>query len=199
MVCTGHAFILHPRILILFTNRHQSIPQAMGAFAFWLYTLYCISDNLYSDALYNALFDPIGGLYSDNALAPLQQHHGIREVYKFGLYSHCGYMNATAGICSHHVFSYRFTPYPIITSDMSANYSAITDALVLESSFRDSDALGSGSRAAYWMIFLGTVTSFFALCSLVFPLPFHPWHLAKPTRRLIGLPSAEVGPTRFPQ
>ena len=72
-------------------------------------------------------------------------------------------MNETAGICSNHVFSYRWTPYPFITSDMPSNYSSITDALVLDTTFRDSDSLSSSSRAAYWMIFLGTLTTALAL------------------------------------
>lgn len=40
---------------------------------------------------------------------------------------------------------------------MKANYSAITDAIVFDTTFRDSNYLGESSKAAFWMIFLGTI------------------------------------------
>ncbi|PFH54755.1 hypothetical protein AMATHDRAFT_52566 [Amanita thiersii Skay4041] len=119
----------------------------------------------YGDALHSALFDPIFGLYTNNASAPLQQELGLRQLYKFGLYSHCGYVNNTAGVCTNQTAGYRFRPYDAITTDMTANYTRITSALLVNTTFMDSQYLGHSSKAAYYMLLIGTIltaTTFFA-------------------------------------
>jgi SUR7/PalI family len=131
-----------------------------------------IGDNLNttpsSQSLHNALTDPIQDLYTSNTSAPLQTGAGLRQVYEFGLYSHCGYIG-NQGICTNHTAGRQFKPYDAITSDMAANYTRITEAVLAGTTFENSHYLGQSSQAAYWMLLLGTLCAFLALLSLVLP------------------------------
>ncbi|KAF8634493.1 hypothetical protein AX15_000929 [Amanita polypyramis BW_CC] len=109
------------------------------------------------EALNNALFDPILGLYTTNASAPLQEGLGLRQYYEFGLYSYCGYINSTAGTCGNHTAGSQFRPYDALTSDMIANFSSITSVVLTNTTLIDSKYLGQSSRAAYWMLLLGAI------------------------------------------
>ena len=112
-----------------------------------------------------ALGDPIGGLYATNASAPLQQKEGIRDMYKFGLYSYCGYLNGTQGICSNVSTANRFEPFRVITADMLANYTGFTTALITQGTFIDSNYLGDFTNGAWYLILIGTVAAALALLS----------------------------------
>ncbi|KAJ3506087.1 hypothetical protein NLJ89_g7069 [Agrocybe chaxingu] len=117
----------------------------------------------YGDALETFILNPVFGLYTDNASAPLQQQAGVREIYEFGLYSYCAYVDDTHGTCSNHTTGQRYTPYDVITADMTSNYSILTGPFIPETTFRDSKYLGESSRAAYWMLLLGTICAALAL------------------------------------
>ena len=123
-----------------------------------------------SESLHNALTDPIEGLYTSNASTPLETEAGLRLFYEFGLYSHCGYISDTQGICTNHTAGRQFKPYDAITSDMAANYTRITEAVVVGTTFQNSHYLGQSSKAAYWMLLLGTLCAFLALLTSVFPI-----------------------------
>src|SRR5262245_6276682 len=84
-----------------------------------------------------AFGDPIVGLYTDNASAPLGVRAGLRQVYKFGLYSYCAYVDDKHGKCGNKTAAARFQPYRAITSDMPRNYTQFTDAIILNTTFRD--------------------------------------------------------------
>jgi len=111
----------------------------------------------YGNALYAAFSDPILGLYTNNASAPLNVRAGLRQVYKFGLYSHCAYVNETAGLCTSKSPSYEFQPYTVITNDMLSNYSGYTNAIIHNSTFANSASLGASSRAAYGLLLLAAI------------------------------------------
>jgi hypothetical protein len=129
-----------------------------------------LTATLHREALHHAFTDPIEGLYTTNASAPLQAAAGLRQVYEFGLYDHCGYVDDKQGICGNQTIGEQFRPYEAITSDMLANYSISTAALVVNVTFRDSDYLGQSSKAAYWMLLLGTICAALALItSVLFP------------------------------
>ncbi|TFK76746.1 hypothetical protein BDN72DRAFT_753554 [Pluteus cervinus] len=120
----------------------------------------------YGDALHDALFNPIQALYTNNASLPLGQALGLRQFYEFGLYTHCGYVEerqGTSGICANKTVASQFRPLDSITSDMLANYSVLTQAVIVDTTFADSSYLGSSSRAAYWMILLGSICAALAL------------------------------------
>jgi len=118
----------------------------------------------YGESLHRAFFDPIEGLYTSNASTPLGAGAGLRQFYRFGLYSHCAYIDDKQGLCGNHTIGDQFRPYDAITSDMSANYTAFTNAIISSTStFRDSSYLGQSSKAAYWMLLLGTICAALAL------------------------------------
>jgi len=126
----------------------------------------------YGDALHAAFSDPILGLYTNNASAPLNVRAGLRQLYKFGLYSHCAYVNETAGLCTNTTAAYPFQPYIVITNDMLSNYSGYTDAIIHNATFASSSSLGKSSRSAYYLLLLGSIL---ATISLVTGVIKHTW------------------------
>jgi hypothetical protein len=103
-------------------------------------------------------------LYTTNASAPLAQGAGLRQTYKFGLYARCAYNNETAGNCNDHTTGQQFQPLEAITSDMRSNYSMFTLNLIpSDYNFKDSNYTGKSTKAAYWMILLGTICAALAL------------------------------------
>jgi len=119
------------------------------------------------NALFAAFSDPILGLYTDNASAPLNVRAGLRQLYKFGLYSHCAYFNATAGLCTNTTAAYEFQPYTVITNDMLSNYSGYTDAIIHNATFAASPSLGRSSRSAYYLLLLGSILATISLATFV--------------------------------
>ena len=91
---------------------------------------------------------------------------GVRELYKFGLYSYCGYVNGS-GICSNTSAATRWEPFNVITSDMLSNYSGFTTALITQGTFIDSNYLGDFTRGAYYLIIIGSVCTAMALLTSV--------------------------------
>lgn len=51
---------------------------------------------------------------------------------------------------------------------MLPNYTDITNFILSDTSFADSNSLGHTSRAAYWMLLLGTICAALALLTCVF-------------------------------
>ena len=88
---------------------------------------------------------------------------GLRRFYAFGLYSHCAYVDTTHGICGNQTIGEQFRPYDAVTSDMAANYSRITAALVSGTNFQSSIYLGQSTKAAYWLLLLGAACAAAAL------------------------------------
>jgi len=126
----------------------------------------------YGQTLAQGLGDPINGLYATNATAPLQKGAGIRQVYKFGLYSYCGYVNNTAGICTNTTTANKYQPYDALVADMSANYSALTDYIINGTSSFESQSMASHTHTAYYLILVGTICAFLALVIGVFKRTF---------------------------
>ncbi|KAG6837883.1 hypothetical protein H0H93_013036 [Arthromyces matolae] len=116
----------------------------------------------YSSALETSLTDPFNNIYTTNASAPLGVQAGLRYYYDFGLYSYCAYLNDSQGICGNQTIGAQYRPYDAITSDMGANFSKITQALVQDTDFQSSNFLGDATKAAYWMLLLGTLCALLA-------------------------------------
>ncbi|KAJ3512629.1 hypothetical protein NLJ89_g3415 [Agrocybe chaxingu] len=120
----------------------------------------------YGDSL--AVFirpDNVTGLYTLNASAPLQERAGLRQHYEFGLYSYCAFVDVgeRAGICSNKTIGTQFRPYDALTGDMALNYSILTNNFLPALTFSDGKYTGSLTKAAYWMLLLGTVCAALAL------------------------------------
>ncbi|TFK57646.1 hypothetical protein OE88DRAFT_1671778 [Heliocybe sulcata] len=112
----------------------------------------------YGNALYAALGDPVQGLYADNASAPLAAEAGLRNLYEYGLYSYCVYVELPQGTCSNSSAATRFEPFSAMTSDMIGNWSFITEGLIPSNiGFRNSGSLGSLSNSAYYLLILGSI------------------------------------------
>ncbi|KAF7340014.1 hypothetical protein MVEN_01919100 [Mycena venus] len=160
-ICVGAASILSfvSLVLLIFVHVSQintsTVPRGIS--------LVKVNVSAYGDALHRAIIDPVDKLYTTNSSAPLEASAGLRQFYLFGLYSHCGYVNTSAGICTNHSIQNQFTPYSSLTSDMLANYTILTNNIFAGTSFFDSDDLGHTSRAAYWMLLLGTICAALAL------------------------------------
>lgn len=107
--------------------------------------------------------DPINDLYTSNASAPIGVQAGLRQIYEFGLYSHCAYVNKTAGRCSNTTVANKFLPYDAVISDMAMNYSQATDIILKGTTFHNSGYLGTQSKAAYYLILLGSICTALAL------------------------------------
>ncbi|KAJ7456589.1 actin cortical patch SUR7/pH-response regulator pali [Mycena latifolia] len=160
-ICVGSATFLALASLLLLIFVHVSqintsaVPRGIS--------LVKINASDYGDALHSVVFDPIDALYTNNSSAPLGFGAGLRQFYLFGLYSHCGYVNDSAGTCTNHTVQNQFKPYAALTSDMLPNYTIITNSILGGTAFVDSDSLGNTSRAAYWMLLLGTICAALAL------------------------------------
>ncbi|KAG7099573.1 hypothetical protein E1B28_001403 [Marasmius oreades] len=154
-ICVGFASVLSLASMILLIFAHvgqintSKVPHAIF--------MARVNVSGYGAALTTAFLNEIVGLYTSNATAPLGARAGLRQFYQFGLYSHCAFVNETAGLCSNTTVAHRFRPYDYITEDMASNYSTSTDAIIVGTAFRDSDSLDQSSKAAYYLILLGTI------------------------------------------
>ncbi|KIK71384.1 hypothetical protein GYMLUDRAFT_33546 [Collybiopsis luxurians FD-317 M1] len=154
-LCIGVASFLSfsAMILLIFTHVGQintsTVPRG----------IYMARMNVsqFGAALHQAIVDPVDGLYTNDSSLPLLEGNGIRQFYNFGLYSHCGYVNKSAGICSNETIGYPYKPFDYFVGDMSDSYSIITSSIITGGTFRDSSYLGQATKAAYWLILLGTI------------------------------------------
>ncbi|OBZ79074.1 hypothetical protein A0H81_00472 [Grifola frondosa] len=152
-LCVGSASVLSLVALLLLIFMHVGQINTSTVLEAYLW-LTCLS---YGNGLSAAIGDPVAGLYTSNASAPLEEHLGLRQIYKFGLYSHCAFVNTSGGICSNHSTANRFEPFTVITADMLTNYSSLTTALVTNVTIIDSPYLGEFTNGAYYLILIGTV------------------------------------------
>ncbi|KAG0703152.1 actin cortical patch SUR7/pH-response regulator pali [Suillus ampliporus] len=117
----------------------------------------------FGQALSESFNDPIQGLYTDNYTSPLGERNGLRQLYEFGLYSYCAFVNSSAGTCTNHTIADSFEPYVAITSDMFFNYTQFSDSMFAHTTFMDSSYLGYNARVAYYFILIGTIFATIAL------------------------------------
>lgn len=117
------------------------------------------------NALENATADPIPGLYTNNSSTPLAQQAGLRLFYKWGLYSYCAYTDSSHGRCANNSFAFQFDPLDSILADTPTNYSVAVRVLISSpnKTFSNAPFLRSSTRAAYYLIFIGTICTALAL------------------------------------
>lgn len=101
--------------------------------------------------------EPIDGLYTQDHSASLGASAGLRQTYKYGVRSHCAYVNKAQGVCARATTAAVFQPYAAITSDMPLNYSQFSNAVIPGSTFRNDAYLGSFSKTASYMLLLGFI------------------------------------------
>jgi len=118
----------------------------------------------YGSALQNAIGDPVQGLYTSNATAPLNQQAGLRQLYQFGLYSYCAYVDNVQGTCSNSSAAFQLAPYSAVLGDMGHNYSELTQGFIPgDLTFTNSHYLGEFSKAAYYMLLMGSICAALAM------------------------------------
>ncbi|KAI0304755.1 hypothetical protein BC826DRAFT_902132 [Russula brevipes] len=160
-ICIGFAslFSFAAVMLLIFVHVGQintsSVPRGIA--------MAKMNVSQYGQTLAQGLGDPITGLYTTNASAPLGTGAGIRQEYKFGLYSYCGYLNDTAGTCANTTIENKYLPYNALLADMSLNYSALTIFIINGTSSFESQSIGSHTRSASYLILIGTICTFLAL------------------------------------
>jgi hypothetical protein len=159
-ICIGFAtiFSFAAVMLLIFVHVGQintsSVPRGIA--------MAKVNVSQYGQTLARGLGDPINGLYATNASAPLQKEAGIRQLYKYGLYSYCGYLNESAGSCSNTTMGNKYLPYNDLLADMSLNYSALTIFIINGTSSFTSQSIGSHTRSASYLILIGTICAFLA-------------------------------------
>ncbi|KAF9056080.1 actin cortical patch SUR7/pH-response regulator pali [Panaeolus papilionaceus] len=109
-------------------------------------------------------------VYASNGSLPLQANNGIRQIYHFGLYRYCAYVDSDeAGLCGNHTTGYKLNPFTVMAADAPPLVLPVTLPIpdVKESksanAFFDDRYLGQSSKAAYWMILIGTICTVLAL------------------------------------
>lgn len=117
-----------------------------------------------SQALQTSIGDPVQGLYNFTPSAPLEQAAGLRQLYQFGLYSHCAYTDGVQGICSNSSVANKWEPYSSVLADMPSNYSGLTQNLLTgNQTFLNSHYLAEFSTAAYYLLLMGSICAALAM------------------------------------
>lgn len=105
----------------------------------------------------------VNNLYAQSQSSPVGQGNGIKNDYQWGLYNYCaGEESGDARSCSQRNFGFEFLPADAILAD--APQDARQDLLnfLPESTFRDSSYLGRFSKAAMYLIFIGSCLALIA-------------------------------------
>ncbi|KZS93237.1 hypothetical protein SISNIDRAFT_72822 [Sistotremastrum niveocremeum HHB9708] len=161
-VCIGSAtfFSFVAVLLLIFTHVGQlntsTIPRGIS--------MVKMNVSGFGDALSQShAGDSAAGLYTTNATAPLEEGDGLRQIYAWGFYSHCAYVAPEQGICSNKSQPNLFQPFDTMVADAPAKFHTVTQFIVPNSGFTDSSFLGSLSRGAYWLCFIGSILAALAM------------------------------------
>ncbi|PPQ99578.1 hypothetical protein CVT24_005366 [Panaeolus cyanescens] len=111
-------------------------------------------------------------VYATNGSLPLQANAGIRQIYHFGLYRYCAYVDSdSSGLCGNHTTGYKLNPFTVIAADapplvlpLTLPIPSVKEAAAA-GAFFDDRYLGQSTKAAYWMILIATVCTVLALAT----------------------------------
>lgn len=119
----------------------------------------------FGHALTTATGDPSPGLYNNSDVI-ISQHHGLRNIYSFGMYSVCAYaidQERTQVACSNTSFAHPFTAFDVFQSEIPANYSSQATFFVTNSdgvdTFINSQTFKLYARFSFYFIFLATIAT----------------------------------------
>jgi len=88
----------------------------------------------------------------------------LRQLYQFGLYSYCAYIDHGQGGCSNTNVAFQLQPFKAVLSDTPANYSDLTRSFVPGNLTLTNDQyLGGFSEVAYYPLLMGTICAFLAM------------------------------------
>lgn len=127
-----------------------------------------ITENIVARSIYYTRLDTanfqgsgtatLTGIYASNQGAAEGAGNGIKNEYRWGLYSYCG--GATSGsdrACSSRSFGYEFQPLDVLESDATSQNSGAVASAAPTGTFSNSSYLGKFSKAANYLAFIGTV------------------------------------------
>lgn len=147
-----------------------------------------VNTSVYGLTVFGATTEFREPLYAPNGAVPLATGSGLRERYRWGLYSYCAYANphmpaiinsttlanATAaaistdtkdwqGLCSNSTAARKYKPYDAMIADMNEYWKGYTSGALPSGStdFRKSGTLGTYTASAYYLIILATLCVFF--------------------------------------
>ncbi|KZV92111.1 hypothetical protein EXIGLDRAFT_82609 [Exidia glandulosa HHB12029] len=157
-VCVGAGTLLAMAsvVLLIFTHIGQintsTVPRGLA--------MVSVDVSGYGLGLESATGDQTPGLYNTTADAPLGERLGLRQTYKWGLYSYCGYVNAREGTCSNTTIANRFRPLDAIINDTPQLFSVQTRFLLAPLNSTNGSIL---SLAAYYLLLIGSIFTFLAM------------------------------------
>ncbi|PWN33090.1 uncharacterized protein FA14DRAFT_192121 [Meira miltonrushii] len=100
----------------------------------------------------------VDDIFAANQAAPELAGNGVKNEYKWGLYSFCaGAENFKTIACSSRNFGYKYQPLNVLQADISSQYRSFVSETVSASTFQDSSYLARFSNAANYIIFVATV------------------------------------------
>ncbi|THH11780.1 hypothetical protein EW145_g439 [Phellinidium pouzarii] len=147
-------------ILVIFAHVGQinttTVPRGLGMIK--------VNMSGYGIALQNSIGDPVQGLYATNASTSIGEGTGLRQIYQFGLYSYCAYIDKVQGSCSNSSAAFQLDPYEVVLADMFSNYSSLTKGFIPTNlTFTNSHYLSEFSNAAYYLLLLGSICAALAM------------------------------------
>jgi len=164
-VCIGVASLLSfvATILLIFAHigqtNHNSVARGIS--------LVSVNVSGFGLALQTATGDASPGFYNNTPYAPLGQGLGVRQIYEWGFYGHCAYVNKSMGLglCTaegNGTFGYAFAPLDVLLSDIPSGdktYRQTSQLLIPPSTFKDSTYERTTSRAGFYLIFIGSIST----------------------------------------
>ncbi|EST09976.1 Actin cortical patch SUR7/pH-response regulator PalI [Kalmanozyma brasiliensis GHG001] len=102
-------------------------------------------------------------IFAQDQSSPVGQGNGIKDDYQWGLYNYCaGEVNGDSRSCSQRNFGFEFLPADAVLSDTPQGDRQTLQNFLPESTFRDSGYLGRFSKAAMYLIFIGSCLALIA-------------------------------------
>ncbi|KAM0754646.1 hypothetical protein T439DRAFT_321678 [Meredithblackwellia eburnea MCA 4105] len=94
-------------------------------------------------------------------------HNGIRLTYEWGVWGYCASNAATVGgsrsYCSQRSFGATFQPASVLYTDIPTAYTSAFNATVPKSVFTDDAYLGNFTKAANYLVFIGSILAALAM------------------------------------
>ncbi|KAJ1310262.1 hypothetical protein OPQ81_007004 [Rhizoctonia solani] len=163
-ICIGSASALSFISLLLLIFAHvgqintDTVPSQVA--------LVTVNMTGYARGLQGATGDPTPGLFTNDSRTPLGRRQGLRNIYSWGFYKYCAYIERPDGQCVNQTFGFPFRPYDTVIGDTPDFYQTQTQfVLPHDSAFVDSVYLADYTRAGFWLVFLGTLSAGIAFLS----------------------------------
>ncbi|KAF8319369.1 hypothetical protein DL93DRAFT_2164581 [Clavulina sp. PMI_390] len=106
-------------------------------------------------------------LYNNTPFSPLEQGYGLRQVYRWGFYGYCGYINPASGegVCTaegNGSFAFPLDILHVIGAEIPPADQTVAELTIEEApgKIKDSNYDVNTSKAGFVFVFFGTVATF---------------------------------------